>query len=158
MITIGIDPGQKGALAFITKLNYSAIPMPELSALVAKLEWLTNGMHDQAHIFIEKAQSFPGQGITSAFNYGVHFGELLGVVQALDIPHTLVMPRTWTKVMHLGTKDSDDPKERSLEACRRLFPKQNLLASPRCKKAHDGMVDALLIAEYGRRQLTGALK
>lgn len=157
MILIGIDPGQSGAVATLKPswegLTTTAIVMPESVLYFA--EYL--GRHacgKNAHIFIEKAQSFPKQGIASAFNYGVHFGELLGVIQALGLSHTLVSPRTWTKVMHQGTKD-DEPKKRSLEACRRIFPNIKLEATERSKRAHDGIVDALLLAEYGRRQLGG---
>lgn len=153
MRILAIDPGQRGGLALISSGDASVEVLPSLSALIALLEWHA-ASNDPTHTFIEKCQSFPKQGITSAFNYGVHFGELLGVVQAIGLVHTLVPPKTWTKVMHAGTKDAG-PKARSLEAVRRLFPHINLLATERCKKPHDGMIDALLIAEYGRRQLAG---
>ena len=37
--------------------------------------------------------------------------------------------------------------------CPWLFPDVSLLATPRCKKPHDGMAEALLMAEYARRKL-----
>jgi hypothetical protein len=37
--------------------------------------------------------------------------------------------------------------------CRRLFPGVSLRATPRCTTDHDGMAEALLIAEYARRKL-----
>ena len=42
-------------------------------------------------------------------------------------------------------------KNTSIDLCKRLFPDINLLATPRSRKPHDGMAEALLIAEYGRR-------
>jgi len=33
---------------------------------------------------------------------------------------------------------------------RQLWPDETWLASPRCTKPHDGMIDAALIAEYAR--------
>jgi hypothetical protein len=150
---IGIDPGNNGAIASLAgdKVEVDIMPVTirEVSVLLAEYFGPSGDGH---HVFIEKAQSFPKQGIASAFNYGVHFGELLGVLAAYSIPHTLVPPKTWTRVMHAGTKDGE-AKARSLEACQRLFPKVSLLATPRCKRAHDGLVDALLLAEYGRRSL-----
>lgn len=160
MNIVGIDPGKHGAIACISP-SYGVIkiprvnwdPMPEdLNLLVASLEMLLDPENDSTHIFVEKAQSFPGGGVAGMFNYGVHFGEILGIVRALNIPHTLVPPRMWTRVMHVGTKDAE-PKKRSLEACRRLFPDIKLTLTDRAKKPHDGAVDALLIAEYGRRLL-----
>jgi hypothetical protein len=44
-------------------------------------------------------------------------------------------------------------KENSIEVCKKLFPQVNLLATPRCKKEHDGIAEALLMAEYTRRNL-----
>ncbi len=161
MIIIGIDPGLKGALATLspsyTKTNGVRVElkvMPEsMAEVIAHLEWHANG-EGAAHVFIEKAQSMPRQGISSAFNYGTHFGHLLGIIQALGLAHTQVGPRTWTKAMHLGTFP-DEPKKRSLEAAQRLFPDIKLTATDRSKKPHDGLVDALLIAEYGRRIMQG---
>jgi len=97
----------------------------------------------------------PGQGNVSMFNYGVGFGTLLGIMATLKIPHTLVHPKTWCKVMHSGTT-ADEAKARSLEAARRLYPEVQLIR-PRCTKPDEGYVDALLIAGYGKRIL-GDLK
>ncbi len=150
----GIDVGKKGGVAFLTGAEATAVAMPTLAAFIAMLEWHA-AAEAGLHVFIEKAQSFPGgQGIASAFNYGQHFGELLGVIQALGIAHTLVRPAVWSKMMHAGTKDGET-KARSLEAAQRLFPRVSLLATPRCKKPHDGIYESLLIAEYGRRILSG---
>ena len=103
------------------------------------------------HVFCEKSQSMPGQGNVSMFNYGVGFGTLLGIMATLKIPHTLVHPKTWCKVMHSGTT-ADEAKARSLEAARRLYPEVQLVR-PRCTKPDEGYVDALLIAGYGKRTL-----
>lgn len=126
--------------------------MPDIQGFAAKMQWLASEEED-SHVFIEKAQSFPGQGISSAFTYGTHFGELCGTLWACGLAHTLVPPKTWTKVIHAGTKANDDPKKRTLEAVRRLFPDINLLATKRSSVPHAGLYDALAIAEYGRRSL-----
>ena len=122
--------------------------MPEDAGGIVEI--LTKYSKD-SHVFLEKAQSMPGQGVSSMFNYGVGFGTILGILAALKIPHTLVHPKTWCKVMHAGTT-ADDAKARSLEAVRRLFPSVPIIR-PRCTKPDEGYVDAILIAEYGRRCL-----
>ena len=149
MVTVvGCDPGLTGGLAFLRKDSIDVVAMPSIQEFAALLL-----DHGDLHVFIEKAQSFPKQGIASAFNYGTHFGELLGVLVAYKIPHTLVPPRTWTKVIHAGTKDGDT-KTRSIEAAQRLFPGVSLVPEgSKGKKPHLGIVEALLIAEYGRRTL-----
>lgn len=42
---------------------------------------------------------------------------------------------------------------KSFEVCRKLFPDVSLLPTSRCKKSHDGMAEALLMAEYARRRM-----
>ncbi len=151
---IGIDPGQTGGMATLLKMpsgfppEVSICVMPPIQTFAAlMLEYKRD-----SHVFIEKAQSFPKGGVAGMFNYGQHFGELLGVLWAYDIPHTLVPPRVWSKVMHAGTAGTDT-KKRSVEAAQRLFPNVQLTVGERAKKPHLGITEALLIAEYGRRQL-----
>jgi len=40
----------------------------------------------------------------------------------------------------------------ALVAAKRLFPGQDFTLTERATKAHDGMVDALLMSEYGKRK------
>ena len=40
----------------------------------------------------------------------------------------------------------------SIEVCKRLFPGVNLI-QPGCRKEHDGMAEALLMALYAKRRL-----
>ena len=152
MKIIGIDPGKKGALVILDGENVILHQMPEdaNSIVLILAEYTTD-----SHVFLEKAQAMSiggnKQGVSSMFNYGVGFGTILGILAALKIPHTLVHPKTWCKVMHAGTT-ADDAKARSLEAARRLFPSVQLIR-PRCTKPDEGFIDAVLIAEYGRRCL-----
>ncbi len=156
MRVIGIDPGVNGAIAVLSKAGsmLDMEPMPESGPIgllkFFKEEWI-------GHVFLEKAQAFRGQGVSSSFNYGQHFGELVGMLQVMALPFTLVAPRNWTKQMHMGTSNKLEAKVRSAQAAQRLFPSVNFLRTVKCKKPHDGMIDAILIAEYGRRILYGAL-
>lgn len=153
----GVDVGHRGGIAIIScdakgkRVVWSLTVMPE------DIREFFNLMveHSPVHIFIEKAQTMPKQGISSAFNYGRHFGELLGIIIALKIPFTMVQPREWTRVIHMGTDSNQDAKERTLQACRQLYPDVNLLATPRSKVPHEGLFDALMIAEYGLRKTLG---
>lgn len=99
---------------------------------------------------VEHVHAMPGQGVVSMFSFGRVFGEVLGILAALQLPHQLVHPRVWSRVMHQGVT-GDEAKARSLLAAARLFPGVDLRASDRCKKPHAGLVDAILLAEYGRR-------
>lgn len=110
-----------------------------------------------------------------ADTFGFVAGAIQGIVVAAGYPHTLVQPKKWQKEIYQGIpeirkppvmikkgkmagqmkKGNLDTKAMSLLAAKRLFPTLDLRASERCKKAHDGIVDALLIAEYGARQYAG---
>lgn len=148
---IGIDPGKQGAIALL-----SNDPETCFFWLLADVE-RGIGMsfeeiirrYDVQHAYIEKAQAMPHQGVVSMFTYGVGFGKLLGWCEMLSLPYTLVPPRTWTKEIHQGCA-GESAKIKSSQAVKRLFPKEDLkgLGSTRL---HPGLIDALLIAEYGRR-------
>jgi len=162
MIIVGIDPGLKGAIAFIGKKKVKVIPVPTLKMTKTKNMLDENGIRDYLynyktkieHVFIEKAQAMPKQGGVSMFNYGTGWGILRGICCGLFLPYTLVHPKTWKKVI---CKDTPKSKEASIIVAKRLWPKINLLPTPRSKKDSDGLADAMCIGEYGRRLLAGKI-
>jgi len=88
------------------------------------------------------------------FNYGEGYGTIKGIVQTLGIPLRLVPPSEWTKVLHKGVSRGT-AKEKSKEAAGLLFPKEDFMRSPRCKKQDEGLIDAVLITEFGVREQSG---
>lgn len=150
---IGIDPGKTGGLVCLGgdgELKWAHV-MPEDPRGVSSLILHTGSSMRLIHVILEKAQAMPKNGAVSMFNYGLGFGIIQGIILAHGVRHTLVRPGAWAKVMHQGTT-GDDAKKRSLEAARRLCPSVTTPPTPRSKKAHEGLVDAYLIAEWGRRQ------
>ena len=103
-------------------------------------------MHEGVIIITELAQAMPKQGITGAFTYGRHFGLFEVTALYLKIPYHEVRPTAWKKNMGLTSKKLD-----SVTLCRRLFPQVELIPAG-CRKEHDGIAEALLIAEWARRQ------
>ena len=157
MNIVGIDPGKKGA-AVIKRVEDGVLVAKELSILMDCPSLFSN-IHKQIgldHVFIEKAQAFPKDGVRNAFSYAMNFGRILGWIETLMIPYTLVPPQTWTRVMHIGCT-GDNPKDKSLQVVRRLYPEADLTFSARARKPHDGLVDAILIATYGER-IMGLMK
>lgn len=159
---VGVDPGREGSLCTLTVLengeqDYSFELMPFIGAELdyERLCHIFSSLQD-AHFFIEHSQAMPKNGAVAMFNYGKQFGTLLALAHAFKITYTLVRPTTWTKILHEGISHVTypKPKQRSLIATRRLFPHLDLKKSERCKFPHEGKMDALLIAEYGRRALT----
>lgn len=157
MIVVGVDPGKAGALAVVGGEAAVVFPMPESpQTIFGMLFDLTMERTYPVHVFVEKSQPMPKQGVSSVYTYGHHNGFIEGCLQALKIPYTLIKPQAWQKMMHAGADSKLELKERSIQVAQRLFPEVSLLPTARCRKMSDGMAEALLIAEFGRRTLQGA--
>lgn len=101
--------------------------------------------------YIERVGARAGDGVVGAFNFGYSHG---CVCQAASFfsEITLVTPQRWTNFMHKGISKAVDPKRRSRDVIRLLFPHQveQMKRHKGDKAFHSGLVDARLIAEYGR--------
>ena len=152
MIYIGIDPGKNGGIAFIDIRPEFVTPLVKTYCYSdEELISLCSDFKDfRVVCFLEQVHAMPKQGVSSTFNFGMNFGFIQGVLKAYAIPYELVTPQKWKKEFSC-TSD----KNTSIEVCKRLFPNVNLKATDRCRKDHDGLAEALLIAEYGRRHYNG---
>jgi len=164
MIYLGIDPGLDGAVAAIsgnpgdlppwvvaldtptakdgTKRRYLVADMRQM---VIKLCFGAGGMtKDHVVAAIERVHSMPSQGVASSFTFGEGFGLWQGVLAGLGIPFDLVTPQRWKKTLLDGaSKEKDASRIRAQQ----IFPSVDLKL-----KKHHGRADALLIAEWRRRQ------
>lgn len=143
MTYIGIDPGKSGALAIIEEGIAFAIPFDERQYI----DTLLTVDPKQSVVCLEHVHSMTKQGVSSQFNFGMNFGWIQGVLATLGIPYELVTPQKWKKEFSV-TAD----KNGAIACCKRLFPGVSLLRTEKCKKEHDGMAEALLMAEYARRR------
>lgn len=155
MIAVGIDPGKNGGISAINKRGdiLVSVVMPTAGGEISP-HGIAAVLHaifyeGSGQIVIEHSQAIHKSAAGATFSFGVNFGILQGVCAAAAYPYILVKPKAWQKSIHQGT--DGDPKDRSLQAVYRLFPKASLLASAKCRKPHDGIVDSLLLAEYCRR-------
>ena len=156
----GVDPGLDGAIAFIREDGTAWAQLtPVFSAgSGGRREFDIAGMRalltkeTAALAIIEAASARPGQGVTSMFRFGQGHGIWLGMLAALRIPHEVVQSQTWKRVVLAGRSHD---KAGALGYCERRFPRVPLLATPRSTKPHDGLADALCLAEWGRRLLAG---
>ncbi|MBR5172548.1 MAG: hypothetical protein IKY40_00620 [Phascolarctobacterium sp.] len=146
MIYIGVDVGKNGGYAVIYPNN----TVVEAWSDEGFMEEMRNvALSDELCVAcVEQVGAMPNQGVKSMFSFGKSAGFIEGVLRANLISFQLVKPREWKKEFGLNSD-----KAKSIEVCQRLFPKINLLATPRCKVPHDGMAEALLMAEYAKRKL-----
>jgi crossover junction endodeoxyribonuclease RuvC len=156
---IGVDLGLDGAVATIGAGGVEAAVTPTLAAGrigrrhydAAAMARLLAG-REVVLAVIEAVGAMPGQGLASTFGFGVGYGLWLGLLAALQIPHQAVTPQAWNKVILAGTARD---KAAAIAFASRRYPALSLLATPRSSVAHDGIADAVCLAEYARRQVGG---
>jgi crossover junction endodeoxyribonuclease RuvC len=164
---IGIDPGLQGGIATIHKGGeITTLAMPTIkigkkrmldNALLAGTFSLPNILDIKSYAILEQQQAMPKQGVTSMFSIGYGFGALKQCLVDFNIPHEVVRAQTWQKEFDISGRKGNT-KAQALQICQNLFPNLNLLATERSKKPHEGIVDAMLIAEFARRKHEGAIK
>lgn len=156
---LAIDPGLTGAFVYLTdsgEFEFEVMPIikndkdkeidfDEVSKILKH--------YDGAHVILERAMPM-AMGAKHAFNYGRGFAALEIAIKINGSSVTYVEPQKWAKVMHDGISSDLKPKAKSVIAVNRLFKKM-VKAIPASKngKLHEGIVDALLLAGYGLRQI-----
>jgi hypothetical protein len=169
---VGIDPGKAGAIVALivqddgVKIERFVTPiLPDDEIDVYTFLTILGNLktkYNIEHACVEKVHGLYGASAASTFSFGESFGIARTAVAGLS--NTLVPPKTWQKEMWAGVdvikkkgKTSTDTKAMSLVAASRLFPTLDLRDpnKPKARTPHDGIVDALLIAEYCRRSHGG---
>lgn len=151
MMICGIDPGLSGGIAFLDQDRiYSVEKVPvskikEGKSVKRYLDCFTIlcmlHKHKPTHVYIEKQQSMPGQGVASTFRTGFGYGIYIGMLIASDFDYTIIPPRTWKK--HYGLSSN---KDESRQKASELFPDASHLWQ---QKNQDGLAEAALIAYFG---------
>lgn len=161
MNVMGIDPGKQGAFVVLgeTILGpdhfFFEMPIDHIGEVDfdAVTDFLSPFHKDNIHVYLERAKPM-AMGSKHAFNYGRDFAKIEMALHISRIPTIYVEPTTWMKTMHEGISKDLNPKVRSRIAAERLFPFQaKMIKKNKNDKLHEGIVEALLIAGFGQRQL-----
>ena len=139
MNIIGIDPGWSGGIAYIGKMGVEA------EGFANKTEqdiWriITEYCHKDVTCYMEKVHAAPGNSRSSMFKFGHNYGFVRACVMSTLTPIIDVSPMKWQGALGCLTKGN---KNVTKARAQQWFPK--------IKVTH-GTADALLIAEYGRRE------
>lgn len=148
LICLGVDPGIKGGLVISSQAKgvILAMPMPVSNREVnAKtIRFLLEEYRPDIAI-VEEVHAMPGQGVTSMFQFGKMYGGILTLVRSQCDHVFTVRPQKWKEAVLPGTlKD----KQAAIDYCSDKYPSLNLV-QPRCRIAHDGIADAVCLADYG---------
>jgi crossover junction endodeoxyribonuclease RuvC len=148
MRVIGIDPGASGAIVLLEDnipIEWTIMPTYKVGSATrvnaSELVYFMDNM-DIDHVYVEQVGAMPGQGVTSMFNFGHSCGTVMGVIGALDYPHTMVTPQKWKKAAGLIGTDKDAARARAIQ----LWPTWRALDS---KGKGQAFADAALIGRYG---------
>jgi hypothetical protein len=156
MIIMAFDPGISGGYAILAnkelvcrgkmpidknlKNKKSTINLDEVINLI--------NAYKPDVVVLERQAPRPGEGISSSWTSGYNFGLLFALSSFLVKNVVLVSPRSWATKLHDPNSQLENPKEKSLEVAKKLFPNENFLATQRSSKPHEGIIDALLISYW----------
>lgn len=162
-----IDPGKTGGWALLHETDEGksvkmAGPLPmtyekkyDLKALVMLMR-PPYKIDDGCYIVYEKLHAMPMKGSIAAHERGYAQGMIEAMATALRLPLVGVSPQKWQNKMLPA--DYEDTKKAAVLVAKERFPyidlstgKPKVEGTPDLKKkAHQGIVDALLIGEYAR--------
>lgn len=147
---IGIDPGLSGGIAIVNDDRIITHRMPPTEGDLLDLLWEYRAdPMDSPRCFVEKVNAGPKMGSSAAFKFGQNVGAIRVACLAIGARVEYVTPQKWQKEFGLIVKGrglgqgDTDKKNRNKARAQELYP------GIKCTHA---IADALLIAEYGRRQ------
>lgn len=161
MIYIGVDGGISGALVALSDVSgVSPIAMISMPAEAKKRgnqvdilkvwEWLEPFSHGEGlTVVVEKPNN--AQTPSTAASMADSFGVIRALLALKRIRHVFISPQRWQKAM-LPNCQTGQTKTYALTVAKQLWPNETFLATPRSKVPHPGIVDALLIGEFARRE------
>lgn len=163
MRVIGIDNGLSGAFTILDEGQIAqTMPMPTEKTgkgreLDEKSIYKLIYDNQEAYFAIEEASKH-SPGVLALCSTWQTYGAIKCMLKVLNVRYEIVKPSQWGKMFWVRPKMAKgkkfDTKAAALQAAKRIWPKETWLASKRCTKPHDGMVDSALIGEYARRKLS----
>lgn len=146
---LGVDPGYSGGIAVVDH-NRNAMfsaKMPQTERDIWDLIKDLSG--SVTYGVLELVHSMPKQGVRSTFTFGKNYGMLRMALTASDISWEEVTPQKWQKeigIIRPRGKEMTLTEKKNMHKAKaqQLFPKAN--------KITHATADALLIADYARRQ------
>lgn len=172
---IGIDVGSKGGIGIIDKegkiIAYCSMPLKSCPTASSETMVDVNAAMDfildhsaNFIIAVEDVHAQFGRDAASTFKLGRNLQAIIDVCEVLRVEYEAIQPKIWQKgrkqaekgvwiVKDLVYEDGKvDTKATSLNAAKRIWEGEEFLATKRSYTPHDGIVDALLIAEHLRRK------
>jgi len=159
---MGVDPGKSGACALLVcdHPKYNTKPIlwtfdwPKSDNIVTVISCLDEWMLqvEIKNAILEKVSSMPKQGVKSMFTFGKNFGIWQALLACYDIPHTLLTPVQWRKIIPITKSDGPNPKAQVETVVCRKYPEfKNQFYGPK-GGFKDGRAEATLLASVAMRK------
>lgn len=164
MLVFGIDVGIGGGLAAIGNKVRKAIQMPIFEGtaggtkskidVLGVRDWINRAVLEETppgsvapipYVALEIQGAMPGQGVVSMFHLGESYGLLQATIIMAGWNLYQVRPQAWKKVVLAGTQKD---KTAAIEYVRTTHPEIDINVGVRKIIYHDGMADAICIADY----------
>ena len=146
MITIAIDPGKSGGIAYsLDDGECHSLSMPQTPGdILETLRTIKAISGPSIECYLEACIKYAGkeQSGSAAIVYGRNYGFIEGGIQTLGIKLHLVRPQEWQKVLKLGKRKGANTtvwKNKLKAHAKSLFPTEKVTLKT---------ADALLILEY----------
>ena len=159
-VIVGVDNGLNGGLVAISRYTGGIIAktvMPTFDRGKKKevdiykvYQWILS-LDSYRFIFAVEEPLHHAKSSQAVRSMGISFGKLLGLAESREWNLRRVKVHNWQNSMLGHLRAPYDTKKAALLVAKDLAPDECWLKNKRCSKAHDGMVDAFLIAQYIRK-------
>ena len=126
----------------------------DLHTLAATIKEISR--HPDQYTFIVENPGAHAPSAAGLRSMTYSFAAVETLLAAHQLKYHVVLSQKWQKVFWSKPKmpkgQKFNTKAAALNIVNQIFPGEKWLKSDRCTKPHDGMIDAALLAEYGRRQ------
>jgi hypothetical protein len=157
MIVVGIDNGLSGGLCAVNAetdkiVSYMAMPTykegDKTEIDVNKvIKFIERFSMDKILVAIEEPLKH-AKSSQAVRSMAISFGKCVGACDALYILTRRIQVKDWQDAILGKGIAKGNTKVTALKRANDLWPEQSWLATPKSKVAHDGIVDAALIAYY----------
>lgn len=123
-VTIAIDPGASGGLAWIDPTGIThAEPMPDgMTAQADRLRALAAELPGAMAVIERTGTYVPGNSGPAAATFARHCGHLDAILYMAGLPSSAVAPGVWQKSLGVLPKDKPERKRAIRELMARRFP------------------------------------
>jgi hypothetical protein len=146
IVTVGIDPGAKGAIALKYKGNLTLYPLRHDNALeeLQSIKALSVSEGWRVRVWMEEIPKHGGVNASSIIKLALSAGRVQGIVEAIGMPLRLIRPQEWQHGLTGVAKLKGPARKRALLAeAKRRHPSLKLTLET---------ADAALIADYGEQR------